>query len=123
MLDMVIGADTTGRQIQLRDVATIQRGYEDPPRRLLKYDGQPAIGFGISTVPGGNVVTMGEGVLKKLDELKRNQPVGIEFHDINFQPEQVSEATNAFTFNLIKAVTIVLVVLLFAMGPRTGLII
>lgn len=123
MLDMVIGADTTGRQIQLRDVATIERGYEDPPRRLLKYDGQPAIGFGISTVPGGNVVTMGDGVLKKLAELKGNQPVGIEFHDINFQPEQVSEATNAFTFNLIKAVTIVLVVLLFAMGRRTGLII
>jgi multidrug efflux pump subunit AcrB len=123
MLNLVIGADRTGRQLLLRDVATIERSYEDPPRRLLKYDGQPAIGLGISTVPGGNVVTMGDGVLKKLAELRRNQPVGIEFHDINFQPTAVTEATAAFTFNLIKAVTIVFVVLLFAMGRKAGFII
>ncbi|HEY6374118.1 MAG TPA: efflux RND transporter permease subunit [Edaphobacter sp.] len=121
MLDLVIGSDSSGHQLQLRDVATIERSYEDPPRRLLRYDGQQAIGIGISTVPGGNVVTMGKGVLKKLEEIKQNQPVGIEFHDINFQPTAVTEATRAFTFNLFKAVTIVIVVLLFAMGRKAGL--
>jgi multidrug efflux pump subunit AcrB len=123
MLDLVIGSDSSGHQLQLRDVATIERGYEDPPRRLLRYDSQPAIGIGISTVPGGNVVTMGKGVLEKLEEIKQNQPVGIEFHDINFQPTAVTAATRAFTFNLIKATTIVFVVLLFAMGRRAGLMI
>src|SRR5579871_1365433 len=123
MLDLVIGSNSSGHQLQLRDVATIERSYEDPPRRLLRYDSQPAIGIGISTVPGGNVVTMGKGVLEKLDEIKRDQPIGIEFHDINFQPRAVTEATRAFTFNLVKAVTIVIVVLLFAMGRRAGLMI
>jgi len=123
MLDLVIGSDNSGHQLQLRDVATIERSYEDPPRRVLRYDSQPAIGIGISTVPGGNVVTMGNGVLQKLDEIKHNQPFGIEFHDINFQPIAVTEATKGFTFNLIKAVTIVFVVLLFAMGRKAGLII
>ena len=74
MLDLVIGSESSGRQLQLRDVATIERGYEDPPRRLLRYDSQPAIGIGISTVPGGNVVTMGKEVLQKLEEIKHNQP-------------------------------------------------
>ena len=60
---------------------------QDPPRRLLRYDGKPAIGLGISTVQGGNVVTMGKGVRRKLEELKRDQPVGIEIGDINFQPD------------------------------------
>ena len=123
MLDLVIGSDRTGRQLVLRDVATLARGDQDPPRRLLRYDGKPAIGLGISTVQGGNVVTMGDGVRRKLEELKSYQPIGIEIGEINFQPEAVRAATNEFMFNLGKAVTIVFVVLLFAMGRKTGLII
>src|SRR5262249_60826310 len=71
----------------------------------------------------GNVVRMGDGVRHKLEELKQYQPVGIELGEINFQPTAVSSAINEFMFNLIKAVTIVFVVLVIAMGLRTGLII
>lgn len=123
MLELVIGSDSSGRQLFLRDVATIERADRDPPRRLLRYDGHPAIGLGISTVQGGNVVTMGEGVRRKLEELKGNQPIGIEIGEINFQSEAVSQATGEFMFNLAKAVSIVFVVLLFAMGRKTGFII
>ena len=123
MLGLVIGSDRTGRQLFLKDVATIERGYEDPPRRLLRFDGRPAIGLGISTVQGGNVVTMGNGIRRKLDELKHNQPVGIEIGEINFQPKAVTKATNSFMFNLGKAVSIVFVVLFFAMGRKAGFII
>ncbi len=123
MLDLVIGSDRGGQQLFLRDVATLERGDRDPPRRLLRYDGQPAIGLGISTVQGGNVVTMGEGVRRKLEELERYQPIGIEIGEINFQPEAVTAATNDFVFNLAKAVGIVIVVLFFAMGRKTALII
>ena len=123
MLELVIGSDQTGRQLFLRDVASLERGDQDPPRRLLRFDGKPAIGLGISTVQGGNVVTMGEGVRRTLEELKPYQPLGIEIGEINFQPEAVSAATSEFIFNLGKAVTIVFVVLLFAMGRKTGVII
>jgi multidrug efflux pump subunit AcrB len=123
MLELVIGSDQTGRQLFLKDVATLERGDRDPPRRLLRYDGKPAIGLGISTVQGGNVVTMGDGVRRKLEALEKNRPVGIELGEINFQPKAVSSAIREFVFNLIKAVTIVFVVLILAMGLRTGLII
>jgi multidrug efflux pump subunit AcrB len=123
MLELVIGSDQTGRQLRLRDIATVERGDVDPPRRLLRYDGKPAIGLGISTVPGGNVVTMGKALREKLDQLRVNQPVGIEIGEINFQPEAVSSAVSEFMFNLGKAVTIVFVVLIFAMGRKTGFII
>jgi multidrug efflux pump subunit AcrB len=123
MLDLVIGSDRTGRQLHLKDIATLERSDQDPPRRLLRYDGKPAIGLGISTVQGGNVVTMGDGVRRKLEELKHYQPVGIELGEINFQPADVSSAVTKFMFNLGKAVTIVFVVLMFAMGFRTALII
>ena len=123
MLDLVIGSDETGRQLFLRDVASLQRGDQDPPRRLLHYDGKPAIGLGISTVQGGNVVTMGEGVRRTLEALKPQQPLGIEIGEINFQPKAVTASTSEFIFNLGKAVSIVFVVLLFAMGRKTGIII
>ncbi|MFO0830140.1 MAG: efflux RND transporter permease subunit [Phycisphaerales bacterium] len=123
MLDLVIGSDATGRQLLLKDVATITRGDQDPPRRLLRFDGKPAIGLGISTVQGGNVVTMGNGIRKRLAELDSERPVGIEIGEINFQPDAVTAATNDFVFNIIKAVSIVFVMLLIAMGLRAGTII
>lgn len=123
MLDLVIGSDRTGRQLFLRDVATVQRGYQDPPRRILRFDGKAGIGLGISTVPGGNVVTMGNGIRARLRELESYQPIGIEIDDINFQPEAVTAGTNEFAFNLVKAVSIVFVVLLLMMGLRAGAIV
>lgn len=123
MLGLVIGSDQSGRQLFLRDVATLQRGDQDPPRRILRYDGQPAIGLGISTVQGGNVVTMGEGVRERLAQLKPLQPLGIEIGEINFQPEAVTAATSEFMWNLGKAVSIVFIVLLITMGRKTGMII
>lgn len=123
MLDLVIGSDKTGRQLTLKDVATLERGLHEPPRRMLRFDGRPAIGLGISTVQGGNVVVMGEGVRRKLEELKPKQPIGIEIGEINFQPEAVTVAVNDFMFNLAKAVTVVFVVLFIAMGRKTGIII
>lgn len=121
MLNLVVGAGGAGAQLTLGDVASLARGDEDPPRRMLRFDGKPAIGLGISTVRGGNVVTMGEAMRKKLEELRPLQPIGIEIDEINFQPEAVEIATNSFVFNLIKAVSIVFVVLLIAMGGRAGL--
>jgi multidrug efflux pump subunit AcrB len=123
MLELVIGSDRSGRQLTLRDVATLERGYTDPPRRILRHDGQPAIGIGISTIQGGNVVRMGEGVRQTLERLKPDQPLGIDIGEINFQPEAVTAATSDFVFNLVKAVSIVIIVLLLTMGRKTGMII
>jgi len=67
-------------------------------------------------VQGGNVVT----VRRRLEDLNRDQPIGIEIGEINFQLEAVTTATNAFAFNLVKPVSIVFVVLLFAMGLGPG---
>lgn len=123
MLDIVIGSDRSGRQLTLRDVAMLEPGYSDPPRRILRFDSEPSIGIGISTIQGGNVVRMGEGVRRKLAELKSKQPIGIDIGEINFQPEAVTESVDDFVFNLIKAVSIVVVVLLITMGRKTGMII
>jgi multidrug efflux pump subunit AcrB len=109
--------------IFLRDVAEIKRGYQEPATTLLRYDGKPAVGIAISTVPGGNVVTMGEAMDRKLEELKPQMPLGMELHPIAEQPVAVTAAINGFVISLLQAVGIVVLVLLVFMGLRSGLII
>lgn len=89
---------------------------------MLKFNGNSAIGLGISTVHSGNVVVLGEEVRKRLAALKANQLVVIDIGETNFQPQAVTEATNLFAFNVLKAVSIVFVVLLIAMGRKAGFI-
>ena len=109
--------------IHLKDIATIRRDYVDPPTTSLRYDGERAIGIGISTVSGGNVVTMGNEVQRRIRELCSRIPLGMELHKISFQGDTVTAAINEFIKNLGMSVVIVFVVLLLAMGLRSGLII
>jgi multidrug efflux pump subunit AcrB len=112
-----------GQLVYLRDVATISRGYDDPPAEILRFDGAQAIGIGISTVSGGNVVTMGEGLKEKLRDLQAQTPVGMELQPISMQSDAVIASINGFVVSLLQAVAIVIVVLMIFMGLRSGLII
>ncbi len=116
-------ASKNGRLIYLRDVATINRGYVDPPSKILRVDGKEGVGIAISTVLGGNAVTMGNAVLKRLDELKGQIPVGMHLVEIAMQSKSVTKAVNGFVVNLLESVAIVIVVLAIFMGLRSGLII
>lgn len=109
--------------VYLRDVAVVNRGYKEPPDTLLRYEGKPAIGLAISTVLGGNVVTMGKSLEKRLRELEGQRPVGMDLRFISLQSQSVIESINVFLVNLAESVIIVIVVLLIFMGLRSGLII
>ena len=109
--------------VYLRDVADIRRGYKEPADNYLRYDGKPAIGLAISTVLGGNVLTMGDSLEKRLKALTPLAPLGMDLQVIYQQTEAVKTAINGFLVNLAEAVGIVVLVLLIFMGLRTGLII
>lgn len=120
---LLIRGASQGNLVFLRDIATVRRDLIDPPVTTLRYDGEQAIGLGISTISGGNVVSMGEAVKERLRQLQGQIPLGMELQSIAFQAESVVEAVDAFVKNLVAAVLIVFVVLLIAMGLRSGLII
>lgn len=109
--------------VRLGDVATVTRGYQEPPRNMMRFNGKPAIGLGISAVDGGNVVVMGEAVKRRLAELDSNRPLGMELDPIYYQSEMVVESVNAFVVNLIEAVAIVVGLLMLFMGWQSGLLI
>ncbi len=121
--ELLISSPGAEKLIYLKDVASIKRDYEDPPLNILRYNGKRGIGLAISTVLGGNVVTMGEALQKRYEQLLPLAPLGIEGHIISLQSQSVTEAVNGFVVNLVQAVFIVLVVLMIFMGLRSGLII
>ena len=118
---ILISAGT--RQLYLRDVATVHRGYVDPPDHLIRYDGQEAIGLGISTVSGGNVVNMGKALQQRFQELLPQIPLGIEVGIVSLQSAAVEQAISGFVISLLEAVVIVILVLLLFMGVRSGMLI
>jgi len=121
--NLLIGNGESGQQIYLRDVADVRRGYVEPPRNVLQYDGHPAVGLGISTTKGGNVVVMGEAISARMKQLAKRIPLGIEFGIVSLQSEAVTVAIDGFLISLIEAIGIVVLVLLLFMGLRSALII
>ncbi len=119
--DILIGGE--GGLVRLGDVATLSRGYVDPPRNLMRFDGRPAIGLGISTVAGGNVVEMGKAVRERLAELEASRPVGMELVPVYYQSDMVVRSVNQFIVNLLESVAIVVGLLMLFMGWQSGLLI
>lgn len=120
--DLFIRSDGEGSVIRLNDIAVIKRGYEEPTRCLMRYNGQPALGLGVATVSDGNVVTMGEAVGQRIEELSGQAPVGMELGVIAYQSAAVTESVNNFVINLVQAVVIVIGVLCLAMGLASGVL-
>jgi multidrug efflux pump subunit AcrB len=109
--------------IRIRDFATVERGYVDPPAQLMRYNAQPALGIALAPLSGVNVVQMGQAVDQRIQELLALLPAGIEIHKISWQSALVAESIQGFMINLMEAIAIVLAVLALSMGVRMGLII
>jgi multidrug efflux pump subunit AcrB len=112
-----------GGNFRLGDIASIKRSTMDPKREALYFNGKKGLTLGLSNESGINVVELGENITKKLIEIKNHLPAGIEINDVYLQSERVSVAVKDFMWNLVMSVGIVILVLLFAMGYRSGLLI
>ena len=119
----VIQALKEGHTVRLGDLVTISRDYQEPPSCIVRYNGKPAVCLGISTVKGGNVITMGNSIDRRMEELKSQTPIGIEVGIVSHQASSVETAVNGFVENLLESVVIVIAVLLFTMGMRSGVLI
>ncbi len=120
--NLLISSDAQGNLIYLKDVVKIRRDYQDPPRWIMRYNGQPALGLGIATVDGGNVVEMGKAVREHINSLQSETPVGIELNPIAYQSDLVSQSVKDFMINLVEAVAIVIAVLCITMGLSSGIL-
>ncbi|MEK1899178.1 MAG: efflux RND transporter permease subunit [Rhizobium sp.] len=111
------------RFFPLTDVATIKRGYVDPPSALFRYNGQPAIGLAIGMKTGANLLEFGEALDKEIEQVTADLPIGVDVERVSDQPAVVDEAVSGFTRALFEAIVIVLAISFISLGVRAGLVV
>lgn len=121
--NLLVSTTSDGRVIYLKDIATVWRGYQTPPDKIVRYNGIDAIAIGISNISDVNVVEIGEGVNAKLAESASRRPLGIELHEHYHQGTIVQDAVDNFVVNVIAALAIVIVTLFIFMGIRPAVVI
>lgn len=115
---LLIASD--GRQFRLGDIARIEEGYVEPPTSLMYVDGRRAVGIGVSSEPESDVVALGAEVRSHLEQLSRQMPVGMDIVTLYPEDEIARRANMSFLVNLLESVAIVIVVIMLAMGARSG---
>ncbi|MGO6743947.1 efflux RND transporter permease subunit [Rhizobium ruizarguesonis] len=111
------------RFFPLSDVATIKRGYVDPPSALFRFNGQPAIGLAIGMKQGANLLEFGEGLDAQMKRVVADLPIGVDVHRVSDQPAVVDEAVSGFTRALFEAIVIVLIISFISLGLRAGMVV
>ncbi|EHK00364.1 efflux RND transporter permease subunit [Agrobacterium tumefaciens] len=118
-----INLRVNNRFFPLTEVATIRRGYVDPPSSLFRFNGQPAIGLAIGMKTGANLVHFGEELDAQMKRIVADLPVGVDVHRVSDQPAVVDEAVSGFTSALFEAIAIVLVISFISLGLRAGMVV
>ncbi|WP_315767386.1 MULTISPECIES: efflux RND transporter permease subunit [unclassified Bradyrhizobium] len=115
--------ESNGRVFRLGDIATVTHGYVDPPSFKVSQEGKPALGIGVVTAKGANILELGKDVHAATDDFMKAVPQGIELKQIADQPNVVEHAVGEFVHSFVEALVIVLFVSFLALGWRTGIVV
>jgi multidrug efflux pump subunit AcrB len=115
--------ESNGRVFRLGDIATITHGFVDPPSFTVRQEGKPALGIGVVTAKGANILELGKDVANATAEFMKAVPQGINVDLIADQPKVVEHAVGEFVDSFIEALAIVLFVSFVALGWRTGIVV
>ncbi|MEO7933928.1 MAG: efflux RND transporter permease subunit [Chthoniobacterales bacterium] len=112
-----------GKMLRLSDIATITRGYADPPQPVFRVNGKDAIGLALSMRAGGDILALEKNLHEVMETFKAELPVGIETFLVSNQPEVVHRSVDEFMEALWEAIAIVLVISFLNLGLRAGLVV
>jgi multidrug efflux pump subunit AcrB len=111
------------RMVRLADIASVRRGYVDPPQPLFRVNGQEAIGLGIAMRDGGDILALGVNVKAAMARITASLPHGLEPRLVADQSVTVRYAIADFMTSLWQAVAIILFISFIALGVRAGLVV
>jgi multidrug efflux pump subunit AcrB len=111
------------RMVRLADIASVQRGFADPPQPMFRVNGQNAIGLGIAMRDGGDILALGQNIKKAMAAITADLPIGIEPKLVADQSVTVDEAIADFMSSLWQSVGIILFISFISLGVRPGLVV
>jgi multidrug efflux pump len=111
------------RVVRLGDIATIRRGYTDPPTQQMRFEHQTVLGIGVTMVPSGDVIELGQLLGQTTRRLQSALPAGLKLVEVSSMPHAVSRSISDFVEAVAEAIGIVLIVSLISLGARTGMVV
>lgn len=112
-----------GKLIKLSDLATVRRGYEDPASYMVRDAGKDAIILGVTMNKGVNGLHLGARLDKFLDKERARLPLGMELNQLTNQAEAIAGAVDLFQVKFLIAVVVVVLISIFAIGLRAGIVV
>ncbi|CAI2790403.1 Swarming motility protein SwrC [Serratia grimesii] len=112
-----------GRTLKLSDVATVERGYEDPATFIIRNNGEQALLLGIVMREGWNGLDLGKALDAETTKINADMPLGMTFTKVTDQSVNIRSAVNEFMVKFFVALLVVMVVCFVSMGWRVGVVV
>ncbi|EPK3184050.1 efflux RND transporter permease subunit [Enterobacter kobei] len=112
-----------GKTLRLSDVATVERGYEDPPTMLIRNQHEPALLLGIVMREGWNGLALGKALDAETAKINASMPLGMTLSKVTDQSVNISSAVDEFMIKFFVALLVVMVVCFVSMGWRVGVVV
>jgi multidrug efflux pump subunit AcrB len=112
-----------GRSLRLSDIATVVRGYEDPPSFLVHHNGEPALVLTVVMKDGWNGLKLGAALTAAEKHFRADLPLGVTLSKVVDQAQVIHDAIDEFMTKFLVALGIVLFVALVSLGWRVGIVV
>jgi len=112
-----------GRTLQLSDVATVERGYEDPATFLIRNQSEPALLLGVVMRDGWNGLDLGKALDAETAKINEGMPLGMTLTKVTDQSVNIGSAVDEFMIKFFVALLVVMVVCFVSMGWRVGVVV
>ncbi|WP_447088904.1 efflux RND transporter permease subunit [Enterobacter asburiae] len=112
-----------GKTLKLSDVATVERGYEDPPTMLIRNQHEPALLLGIVMREGWNGLALGKALDAETAKINDNLPLGMSLTKVTDQSVNIRSSVDEFMIKFFVALLVVMVVCFVSMGWRVGVVV
>jgi multidrug efflux pump subunit AcrB len=112
-----------GRTLKLSDIATVERGYEDPATFMIRNNGEPALLLGVVMRDGWNGLDLGKALDAEVASINQDVPLGMSLTKVTDQAVNISGAVDEFMVKFFVALLVVMVVCFVSMGWRVGLVV
>ncbi|ATI11119.1 MULTISPECIES: efflux RND transporter permease subunit [Acetobacter] len=109
--------------LHVKDIATVSRGYIDPPSSIVRYHGKPALIIAVAMAKDGDGLTLGKKLNTELGKINSELPTGLKFVQVEDQSKVIKEAVNTFLLKFFFALLVVLVVAFGTLGFRSGMVV
>ncbi|MCE1399001.1 efflux RND transporter permease subunit [Enterobacter cloacae] len=112
-----------GKTLRLSDIATVERGYEDPPTMLIRKQHEPALLLGIVMREGWNGLTLGKALDAETAKINESLPLGMTLTKVTDQSVNIRSSVDEFMIKFFVALLVVMVVCFVSMGWRVGVVV